>query len=135
MVRLQLFFLIPVLLTSFVCTAVRNVQGRTGNGTRVRLHARTTGAVHSHFLYDILAPPLPYKSQDSTGCVLLLFVSFALCGFCAVYIHALRLLYILVPYTCDVSRLVSMLLCYPVLYRYMLSPRLLGYFPSNLRIL
>ena len=112
----------PILLTSFVCIAVRNVRERTGSGTRVRLNARTTAAVHSHSQYDIPAPPLTYESQDSTECVLLLLVSFAPRGFYAVYMHALRLLYILVPYMCDVSRLVSVLLCYAMLYQCMRSP-------------
>ena len=125
------FFLTPILLTSFVCTAVRNVRGRTGGGTRVRLNARTTGAVHSHShtQYDIPAPLLPYESQDSTGCVLLLLVSFAPCGFYAVHVHTLLLLFILVPYMCDVSRLVSMLLYHPILYRCTRSPCLVGLFP------
>ena len=114
--RLQFFFLTPILLTPFVCTAERNVRGRTGSGMRVRLSARTTRAVHSRIHYEIPASLLPYESQDSTGCVLLLLVSFAPCGFFAVDTHALRLLYILVPYVCDVSRPASVCsyatLCY-----------------------
>ena len=134
--RLQPFFLTPILLTSFVCIAVKNVQGRTGSGTRVRLNARTTGAVHSHSQYDIPALLLPYERPDSTGCVLLLLVSFAPCGFYAVHMHAVRLLYILVPYVCDVSRPAPVcsyaILCYTHVCARL---ALLGYFPSNLHIL
>jgi len=91
--------------------------------------------VHSHFQYDIPAPLLPYESQDSTGCVLLLLVSFAPCGFYAVHMHALRLLYILVPYVRDVSRPP-----YALMLPYAYTPvcarlALLGYFPSHLHIL
>ena len=98
----------PIPLTSFVCTAVRNVLGRTGSDTRVRLNAKTTGAAQARFRYDILASLLHYEIQDSTGCVRsnsCFLVSFAPCGFCAVHAYALRLLYIPISYECDVSRL------------------------------
>ena len=90
-----------------MCTAERNVQGRTGSDTRVRLNARTTGAVDPRFRYDSLVYSLHYESQDSIGCVRSdsCFSSRLPLVVCAVHMHALRLLYILVPYVCDVSRL------------------------------
>jgi hypothetical protein len=63
---------------------------------------------------------------------LLLLVSFAPRGFCAVHMHALRLLYIRVRCVQAGPR---MPLCYPMVYPHMRSPCLLGYFLSNLHIL
>src|SRR5258706_2937943 len=117
------------MLTPFVCKVERNVRGRTGRGTRVRLSARTTGAVHSRFQYDIPAPLLPYESPDSTGCVLLLLVSFASCGFFAAHTHALRLLYILVPYVCDVSRPASVCSYATLCYTHVCARLPVGLFP------
>ena len=136
----------PILLTSFVCTAMRNVQGRTGNGTRVRLNARTTGAVHSHFQYDIPAPLPPYERPDSTGCVLLLLVSFALvvsmqstcthCGCCTYLYHTCAMCrgrppYALMPpyaiptyalaLPCWVISLRTCIYCYPSCTSYLAS--------------
>ena len=127
----------PILLTFFVCTAMRNVQGRTGNGTRVRLNARTTGAVHSHFQYDIYtsaSSPLRTSGLDRVCTIASRLV--CPCGFYAVHMHALRLLYILVPYVCDVSRPAPVCSYATLCYTHVCARlALLGHFPSNLHIL
>src|SRR5258706_3986687 len=51
MVRLQFCFLTPIRLTPFTWTAEAHVWGRTGSGTRVRLSAKASGAVHPRFHY------------------------------------------------------------------------------------
>ena len=56
--------------------------------------------------YSFPASLLPSESQASIVGVLSLLVSFPPCGFCAVPMHAFRLLYIVLPCLCDVSRLV-----------------------------
>jgi hypothetical protein len=63
---------------------------------------------------------------------LLLLVSFAPCGLRVVHIYALRLLYIFVPYVCDMSRLASVCSYATLCIR---PSGLLGYFLSNLHIL
>jgi len=107
MVRLYSFFLTLTLLMSFIYTAERNVQGRTGSGTRLPLNPRTMGAVQPRLRSGLFS-----VTKFCTFRFLLL-VSFASCGFCAVYVRVLPLLYILVPYVCDVSRLASVC-CYAV---------------------
>ena len=122
-----------------MCTAVRNVLERTGSGTRVRINARTTGAVQSRFRYDLLASLLHLRQSGlDRVCTFRLLLSSLVCPLWLLCSPHARIA--AAVHTCTIRvRCVEagprMLLCCPMLYPRMRSPCLLGYFPSNLHIL
>jgi len=117
-----------------MCTVESNVQGRTGSGTPVRLHARTTGAVDPRFrsVYS-----LHYESHDLIGCVRWTHTSRLVCPLWLLWIpHACTV----AVHTCTVRvRYVQaglrILLCYPMLYPPMRLHCLIPFQPAYIVIL